>query len=109
MVLDDSDPVEERLTAHFIGREGVETKKAFGRDALTINGKIFAVYRLGTFVFKLPREVGSPLIESGEAEQFEPGPGRFMKEWFVFGPETDEDQLTDLAEQAHDFVLSLQD
>lgn len=109
MVIDDSDPVEERLTAHFSGRAGVEKKKAFGHDALTINGKVFTIFRLGTFVLKLPREVGVPLVDSDAAEQFEPGPGRFMKEWFVFGPETDEDQLTDLAEQAHDFVRSLQD
>lgn len=106
--VDDSDPVEERLTAHFIGREGVVKKKAFARDALTINGKIFAIYRLGTLVLKLPVETGAPLIESGEATQFEPGPGRYMKEWFVFGPETDEGRLTELAEQAFDFVLSLQ-
>lgn len=108
-MIDDSDPVEERLTAHFISREGVEKKKAFARDALTINGKIFAIYRLGSLVLKLPVDAGQPLIESGEAEQFEPGPGRYMKEWFVFGPEVDEDRMTELAELAFDYVLSLQD
>lgn len=106
--IDDSDPIEERLTAHFIGRPGVAKKKAFARDALTVNGKIFAIYRLGTLVLKLPVETGQPLIESGEATQFEPGPGRYMKEWFVFGPEVDEDRLVALAEQAYDFVLALQ-
>jgi len=109
MPLDTSDGFEERLTAHFIERPGVTKKKAFARDALTINGKIFAIYRLGTLVLKLPVETGAPLIESGEATQFEPGPGRFMKEWFVFGPEVDEDRLVELAEAAFDFVLSLQD
>jgi hypothetical protein len=108
-ILDDSDPIEERLTAHFIDRPGVAKKKAFARDALTINGKIFAIYRLGTLVLKLPVETGEPLIESGDATQFEPGPGRFMKEWFVFGPEVDEDRLVQLAEAAFEFVLSLQD
>ncbi len=108
MLIDDSDPVDERLTAHFADWDGVAKKKAFARDALTVNGKIFAIYRLGTVVLKLPRETGAPLVESGAAQQFEPGPGRFMKEWFVFGPETDESELTQLAEQAYDFVLSLQ-
>ena len=102
------DGFEERLTEHFIGREGVAKKKAFGRNALTVNNKIFAIYRLGTLVLKLPVETGAPLLESGEATQFEPAPGRTMKEWFVFGPEVDEERLTELAEQAFEFVLSLQ-
>lgn len=106
--IDTSDGFEERLTAHFSERPGVEKRKAFARDALTINGKIFAIYRLGTLVLKLPVETGAPTIESGEATQFEPGPGRFMKEWFVFGPEVDEDRLVELAEVAYAFVLELQ-
>ncbi len=106
--LDTSDGFEERLTANFIDRPGVAKKKAFARDALTVNGKIFAIYRLGDLVLKLPVSTGAPLVESGEATQFEPGPGRFMKEWFVFGPGVDEDRAIALAEQAYDFVLSLQ-
>lgn len=107
-ILDDTDGFQERLTDHFSGRPGVATKKAFGRDALTVNGKVFAIYRLGTLVLKLPVETGSPLIEAGEATQFEPGPGRYMKEWFVFGPEIDEDRLVELTESAYDYVLALQ-
>lgn len=106
--LDDSDGFEELLTARFIDRPGVAKKKAFARDALTINGKIFAIYRLGTLVLKLPVETGGPLVESGEASQFEPGPGRFMKEWFVFGPEVDENRLQELSEAAFEYVLALQ-
>lgn len=107
-ILDESDGMEERLTARFIDRPGVAKKRAFARDALTINGKIFAIYRLGTLVLKLPVEAGGPLIESGQAEQFEPAPGRHMKEWFVFGPEVDEGELVALADKAFDYVLSLQ-
>lgn len=99
---------QELLTAHFTPRPGVAGRKAFSRDALTINGKIFAIFRFDTVVLKLPVETGRPLLESGAATQFEPGPGRFMREWFVLGPETNGDRLLALAEQAFDFVLSLQ-
>ncbi|MBJ7355221.1 MAG: hypothetical protein JHC98_10395 [Thermoleophilaceae bacterium] len=107
--LDDSDGTEERLADHFLGRPGVARKKAFARDALTINGKIFAIFRLGELVVKLPVEFGSKLIDAGEASQFEPAPGRFMKEWFVVGPEVDEPRWIELAEASFDYVLELQD
>jgi hypothetical protein len=108
-LIDDSDPVNERLTNHFIRREGVAQKKAFARDALTINTKIFAIFRLGELVVKLPKERGLALIEAGEATQFEPAPGRFMYEWFVFGSEVDEDRWIEVAEESFAYVLSLQD
>ncbi|MBI2690912.1 MAG: hypothetical protein HYX29_03065 [Solirubrobacterales bacterium] len=57
---------------------------------------------------KLPIEVGTALIEFGEAGQFEPAPGRAMKSWFTFGPEVDESRWIELAEQAFDYVLDLQ-
>jgi hypothetical protein len=107
-ILDDSDGPEERLADHFLGRPGVARKKAFGRNALTINGKIFVIFRLGEIVVKLPVEAGDPMIESGEARQFEPAPGRAMKEWFVFGPEPDEDRWLAVSEQSFDYVLGLQ-
>jgi hypothetical protein len=107
-IIDDSDGPEERLADHFLGRPGVERKKAFGRSALTINGKIFVIFRLGEIVVKLPKEVGAPLIESGEGGQFEPGPGRYMKQWFTFGPEVDEPRWIELATWSFDYVLGLQ-
>jgi len=73
-----------------------------------VGGKIFVVFRLGEIVVKLPIEVGTALIESGEAGQFEPAPGRAMKSWFTFGPEVDEARWIELAEQAFDYVLELQ-
>jgi hypothetical protein len=106
--LDDSDGTEERLADHFLGRPGVARKKAFARDALTINGKIFAIFRLGELVVKLPVEDGLKIIDGGEAEQFEPAPGRYMKEWFVIGPEVDEPRWIELADQSFEYVVSLQ-
>ena len=107
-IIDDSDGPEERLADHFVGRPGVARKTAFGRNALTINGKIFVIFRLGEIVVKLPVKSGAPLIESGEANQFEPAPGRPMKEWFTFGPEVDEKRWVQIAEQSFDYVLELQ-
>jgi hypothetical protein len=106
-VIDDSDGPEERLADHFLGRPGVERKKAFGRSALTINGKIFVIFRLGEIVVKLPVETGAPLIESGEAGQFEPGPGRYMKEWFTIGPAIDESRWIEFSETAFAYVQEL--
>lgn len=106
--LDDSDGTEERLAEHFLGRPGVARKKAFARDALTINEKIFAIFRLGELVVKLPVEVGTKLIDEGEANQFEPAPGRYMKEWFTIGPEVDEPRWIELAELSFGYVVELQ-
>ncbi|MFT4049600.1 MAG: hypothetical protein QM648_07150 [Solirubrobacterales bacterium] len=103
-----SDGFQERLLARYSARPGVAAKKAFGRDAISVNDKIFAIHRLGTVVLKLPVERGLGLIDAGEASQFEPAPGRHMKEWFVFGPEVDEDRLFELADEGYDFVLGLQ-
>jgi hypothetical protein len=108
VLIDDSDATEERLTEHFLGRDGVAKKKAFARDALTVNGKIFAIFRLGELVVKLPADDGKELIAAGEAGQFEPAPGRYMKEWFTFGAEVDEDRWIEVAEQSYEYVLALQ-
>lgn len=107
-VIDDSDPVQERIEAHFLGRSGVTNKKMFAREALAVNGKIFAIFRLGEMVVKLPADEGRALIDAGEAEQFEPGPGRVMREWFTVHETGDEDRWLELAERSFDFVLSLQ-
>ncbi|MGH2960104.1 MAG: hypothetical protein ACRDKE_10910 [Solirubrobacterales bacterium] len=67
------------------------------------------VFRLGEIVVKLPIDFGTKLIETGEAGQFEPAPGRAMKSWFTFGPEVDEARWIELAELAFEYVLELQD
>ena len=107
-IIDDSDGAEERLADHFIGRPDVGRKKAFGRDCLTVGGKIFVVFRLGEIVVKLPIEVGTELIAAGEAGQFEPAPGRAMKSWFTFGQEVDEARWIELAELGFEYVVELQ-
>lgn len=100
--------VQQRLTKQFGTRPGVATRKAFTRDALSVNCKIFVFFRPDGVVLKLPVQTGLPLIQTGTATQFEPGPGRFMREWFVLRSSTSHERVADLAEQAYAFVLSLQ-
>jgi hypothetical protein len=104
-----SETAEERLNDHFIGRPGVDKRKAFGRDALMINGKIFVIYRLGSIVVKLPPEKGPKLVRDKELKEFEPSPGRVMKRWFVAGPKLSEERWLELSEMSFDYVLAEQD
>jgi hypothetical protein len=97
---------EELLSDHFIGRPGVDKRKAFGRDALTINGKIFVIYREGTLVVKLPPEKGPKLVRAKEAKEFEPSPGRVMKRWFVFGTKASDERWIEVAEMSFDYVVA---
>ena len=61
--------------------------KGFGAGALKVNGKIFAMTSSkGDFVVKLPKEQVAALIASGQAEYFDPGHGRLMKEWVTVLP-----------------------
>jgi len=78
-------------------------KRGFGSGALKVNGKIFAMTSSkGKFVVKLPRNRVDELIARGDGQEFEPRPGRVMKEWLVLA-----DGGTDwieLANEARDFV-----
>lgn len=104
---DNADGIEQRVTDHFTGRPGVRAKRAFARDALTINFKIFAIFRLGELVVKLPVDVGTALVSSGEATVFEPKPGRLMREWFVLRADLGEQRWVELAEASFAFVSEL--
>jgi hypothetical protein len=105
----DSARFEERINDHFLARPGVDKRKAFGRDALTINGKIFVIHRLGSIVVKLPPEKGPKLVRAKEAKEFEPSPGRVMKRWFVFGPKAGEERWIEVAEMSFDYVVAEQE
>lgn len=105
----DPDSPEQRLSDHFMGRPGVDKRKAFGRDALTINGKMFVIYRKGSIVVKLPPETGPKLVRAKEAKEFEPSPGRVMKRWFVFGPKVSEERRIEVAEMSFDYVVAEQE
>jgi TfoX/Sxy family transcriptional regulator of competence genes len=84
----------------------VQRRRAFGVDALKINGKIFAMPVAGTMVIKLPRERVTTLVESGEGSYYDPGHGRLMREWISLRA-PDKAIMTswlDLAREAQEFV-----
>ncbi|HYM15233.1 MAG TPA: hypothetical protein VEZ14_06710 [Dehalococcoidia bacterium] len=76
----------------------VARKRMFSSDAvLTLDGKIFAMFVRDRLVVKLP----GALVAAGQAERFDPGQGRLMKEWASFA--TKRGWLA-LAEEAYAFV-----
>jgi hypothetical protein len=75
----------------------------FGKSALRVNGKIFAMTTQGHLVLKLPQARVDALIASGDGAPFTANKGKPMKEWVTI---VDRSALswTDLAREAHDFV-----
>src|SRR5947209_11813529 len=77
--------------------------RGFGSAALRVNGKIFALLSSrAAFVAKLPSARVAELVRRGQADYFDPGSGRLMKEWAEFrtSPET----WIAFAREAREFV-----
>jgi len=79
-------------------------RTGFGSSALKVDGKIFAMLVKDWLVVKLPEHRVDTLVTLGEGERYDPGGGRFMKEWVTIGPQAHE-QWLDLAREALAFVL----
>jgi hypothetical protein len=98
----------EGIAAKLSGRPGVALgsgKRGFGSDALTVDGRIFAMVGGDGLVLKLPADRVSELIERGDGLPFDAGKGRPMKEWVVLTPKSSRRWLA-LATEACDFVSS---
>lgn len=100
------------LAEEFEGRPGVthaadgdgQRRRGFGRDALMVHGKIFAMLSGGRLVVKIPRARVDALVADAEGERFDPRRnGRVMREWFVLDPDSGLD-WSDLAGEALRFV-----
>lgn len=78
--------------------------KMFGSTALKVDGKVFAMLVKGKFVAKLPATRIAELIKDADAEQFDPGHGKLMKEWVALGGR--HDRWVGLAKEARQFVLA---
>jgi len=76
------------VAAAFTRRKGVTTGRMFGSDGLKVDGKVFAMVVKGRLVVKLPAERVEALVASSEADYFDPGHGRRMKEWAAIPPAT---------------------
>jgi len=94
------------LTAERGVTVGTGRRKGFGSDALTTNGKIFALLSSRRrFVVKLPRARVDALLATGAGERFEPARGRVMKEWLEVTTAHEADWLA-LAREAQKFVTA---
>lgn len=79
--------------------------RRFGSDALTTDGKIFAMLYEGALVVKLPAERVEGLVAAGEGERFGRS-GRPMREWLALDAGSDLDWRA-LAGEALAFVRGL--
>ena len=77
--------------------------RAFGSDALKVDGRIFALFSHERLVVKLPANRVDVLIEEGAGRRFDPGHGRLMREWLDVGVD-DPDTWVDLATEALAYV-----
>lgn len=79
----------EDVVDEFAGLPGVTppgASRGFGRTALRVDGKIFAMLVRGRFVVKLPRVRVDELVESGAGVRFDANKGTPMKEWLSLDP-----------------------
>ena len=106
-------PVEQRfadLVDAFSSVEGVTSpvdapgrEGRFGRAALKVHGKIFAMLVRGRLVVKLPRARVDELVDAAEGERFDAGRARPMREWLSLAPDSQRDWQA-LAREALAFV-----
>ena len=90
-----------------LGSDAAGSKKSFGsRGQLKVNNRIFAFVSKGRLVVKIPRHRVDALVAAGEAERFDPGHGRLMKEWLALRP-TSELGWLPLAREAMEFVAGM--
>jgi hypothetical protein len=77
--------------------------RGFGRSALRVHNKIFAMFVRGNLVLKLPKDRVDALVAAGEGVRFDANKGTPMKEWFALDPDSPLSWL-DLATEACTFV-----
>lgn len=87
----------------------IEKRQMFGYPCAFVNGNMFTGLHQEALIVRLGEEDRKRLIEEVGASQFEPLPGRPMREYVAL-PETvliDRKQLTEIIRSARDFAASL--
>lgn len=87
----DMDPARrfDDLVDTFVARDGVTPPgpgRGFGRSALRVHGRIFAMLVRGSLVLKLPEDRVSDLVRRGAGEPFDANKGAPMREWLRVDP-----------------------
>jgi hypothetical protein len=96
----------ELVVEEFVAEPGVTPPpggSGFGRSALRVDGRVFAMFVRGTLVVKLPRPRVDELVGSGHGMHFDANKGVRMKEWFSADPAADLDWIA-LAGEALRYV-----
>ena len=75
----------------------------FGASGLKVRGKVFSMAVGERLVVKLSKARADELIDSRQAEAFDPGHGRPMRQWVAILPSSSVDWLK-LSKEALDYV-----
>ena len=106
-------PAPRELVAAFeaatSGLSGAEPRKMFGYSCVFAKGNMFAGLHEAGMVLRLPEEQRIEFIRLKGAKQFEPMPGRVMREYVVVpkGLLNAPEQLRSWVEKSLAYVLSL--
>jgi hypothetical protein len=95
----------DMLVGELIGEDGVTPPggNGFGRNALRVHGRIFAMLADGSFVVKLPKARVDELVAAEVGVRFDANKGTPMKEWLRVDPRAGADWSA-LAREALNFV-----
>lgn len=101
-------PEFQKVVSMFADHRDVKFGRMFSSSSvLNVNGKIFAMFRKGDLVVKLPRDRVDELIDARKGTRFDPGHGRIMKEWIVIPVKKEDWQK--LSKEAYTFVKQEED
>ncbi|MHA2278842.1 MAG: hypothetical protein ACXAC2_23935 [Candidatus Kariarchaeaceae archaeon] len=90
------------ILKHFLSLKDVKKQG----NSLKYNRKMFAMLSKGNFVVKISGERVNQLRASGEGLPYDPGTGKYMKEWVII-PLENYDKWIDYAQEAKEFVATL--
>ncbi|HEY3506854.1 MAG TPA: hypothetical protein VGN37_29200 [Actinocatenispora sp.] len=86
----DVEELFEALVDEFAGVAGVtppgSVRRGFGRTALRVDGRMFAILVRGRLVVKLPGTRVDELVGAGDGVRFDANKGIPMREWLAVDP-----------------------
>ena len=97
-----SEEIWSNVKSHFLKMSDVQKQG----ESLKTGKKMFVMLSKGNYVVKLPKERVEELISSGEGLPYDPGNGRFMKEWVII-PIDYSDRWINYALEAKKFAKTL--